>query len=401
MSANTKTSDYTSAVELAAQILALQICDRSLYGSVVNCQAFLKAMTPILHRAQLLTEQETVPLTEESEAEKKGVEDVISIGCLTRRPPPDQRGRVSFSRMYRGRKNDNRTKLGGEHRRRNETTNDEGGWKDCNVSSGEVCVSAGPETCQSLHPCADDPSTSPTQVVPRGGARRPARSFLVAAEEGEELRLSCNGPRGTTSLWTHTGAGDATMPPSGGRTLRFGALQRKHARRYTCHSISASGRLTLADVTLVVQFPPVIQSLRVRNEEGLLECSAAAVPPPQLVWLQDEDLSNSNELKSSERQEEPAPEGCLQVAILQIGKHSFRRSPLVAVVASNASVIRDQDPLDGIPMKRFKITGFIIGMLPPLFISFYIILKLGYRSRYAEERPEETGMMEEPFFISN
>ncbi|KAM7315497.1 hypothetical protein ISCGN_005280 [Ixodes scapularis] len=200
-------------------------------------------------------DEETVPLTEESEAEKKGVEDVISIGCLTRRPPPDQRGRVSSSRMYRGRKNDNRTKLVGELGRRNDTTNDEGGWKDCNVSSGEVCVSAGPKTCQSLHPCADDTSTSPTQVVPQvvGGARRPARSYLVAAEEGEELRLSCNGPRGSTSLWTHTGAGDATMPPSGGRTLRFAALQRKHARRYTCHSISASGRLTLADVTLLVQ----------------------------------------------------------------------------------------------------------------------------------------------------
>ncbi|XP_064471503.1 uncharacterized protein LOC135385862 [Ornithodoros turicata] len=53
------------------------------------------------------------------------------------------------------------------------------------------------------------------------------------------------------------------------------------------------------------------------------------------------------------------------------------------------------------PPKRFKITGFIIGMMPPLCISFYIILKLGYRSRYAEERAEETGMVEEPFFISN
>ncbi|KFM79643.1 hypothetical protein X975_23868, partial [Stegodyphus mimosarum] len=39
-------------------------------------------------------------------------------------------------------------------------------------------------------------------------------------------------------------------------------------------------------------------------------------------------------------------------------------------------------------------------MLPPLFISFYIILKLGYRSRYAVERPEDEGYREEPFFIS-
>ncbi|GBN50748.1 hypothetical protein AVEN_31438-1 [Araneus ventricosus] len=50
--------------------------------------------------------------------------------------------------------------------------------------------------------------------------------------------------------------------------------------------------------------------------------------------------------------------------------------------------------------RQFNVTGFIVGMLPPLFISFYIILKLGYRSRYAEERGEDDGYREEPFFIS-
>ncbi|XP_076308748.1 uncharacterized protein LOC143224201 [Tachypleus tridentatus] len=49
---------------------------------------------------------------------------------------------------------------------------------------------------------------------------------------------------------------------------------------------------------------------------------------------------------------------------------------------------------------QFNVTGFIVGMLPPLFISFYIILKLGNRSRYAEERAEEQGIREEPFFVS-
>lgn len=39
----------------------------------------------------------------------------------------------------------------------------------------------------------------------------------------------------------------------------------------------------------------------------------------------------------------------------------------------------------------FNVTGFILGMMPPLLISFYIILHLGFRSRYAEERPEEEG----------
>jgi hypothetical protein len=39
-------------------------------------------------------------------------------------------------------------------------------------------------------------------------------------------------------------------------------------------------------------------------------------------------------------------------------------------------------------------------MIPPLLISFYIIIKLGYRSRYAQERTDEQGMNEEPFFVS-
>lgn len=51
-------------------------------------------------------------------------------------------------------------------------------------------------------------------------------------------------------------------------------------------------------------------------------------------------------------------------------------------------------------IRRFNVTGFIVGMLPPLFISFYIILKLGYRSRYAQEGGEDDGFRDEPFFIS-
>ncbi|GIY04708.1 uncharacterized protein CDAR_396961 [Caerostris darwini] len=49
--------------------------------------------------------------------------------------------------------------------------------------------------------------------------------------------------------------------------------------------------------------------------------------------------------------------------------------------------------------RLFNVTGFIVGMLPPLFNS-YIIVKLGYRSRYAEERGEDYRFREEPFFIS-
>uniref|UniRef100_T1K6I8 Ig-like domain-containing protein n=1 Tax=Tetranychus urticae TaxID=32264 RepID=T1K6I8_TETUR len=39
--------------------------------------------------------------------------------------------------------------------------------------------------------------------------------------------------------------------------------------------------------------------------------------------------------------------------------------------------------------KRPNITGFIVGMIPSIMLFFYIIMSLGYRSRYAMEQEEE------------
>lgn len=49
--------------------------------------------------------------------------------------------------------------------------------------------------------------------------------------------------------------------------------------------------------------------------------------------------------------------------------------------------------------KQFNVTGFIIGMMPPLLFSFYFIMKLGYRSRYAIERPEDDEHYNEQYFV--
>ncbi|XP_053208477.1 uncharacterized protein LOC128392476 [Panonychus citri] len=39
--------------------------------------------------------------------------------------------------------------------------------------------------------------------------------------------------------------------------------------------------------------------------------------------------------------------------------------------------------------KRPSITGFIVGMIPSIMLFFYIIMSLGYRSRYAMDQEEE------------
>lgn len=83
------------------------------------------------------------------------------------------------------------------------------------------------------------------------------------------------------------------------------------------------------------------------------------------------------------------------MSVVLFGSFLFQFFFLISAFTEDSS-----QPSEGKGRRRFNVTGFIVGMLPPLLISFYIILKLGYRSRYAEERGEDDGFREEPFFIS-
>jgi hypothetical protein len=45
--------------------------------------------------------------------------------------------------------------------------------------------------------------------------------------------------------------------------------------------------------------------------------------------------------------------------------------------------------------KRFNVTGFVLGMVPPIVVCIFFIMKLGYRSRYASAAVEEEYLEEE------
>nr|XP_037279157.1 hemicentin-2-like [Rhipicephalus microplus] len=396
--------------------------------------------------------EEAVPLTEgEVEAKKKAdsVEALTTIKCLSRRPGATLE-KEQIGDGQSGVKARNKARVeddAAEGNQQGNTNNvvEEAVWRECDLQLSESCIQSAMEPCQSLQSCADYSTSVPAQqtpeeVVPTDKSHA-VPSYSVVAREGDELQLSC-GSAGADS-WLALGGetpsrtlmgtvraprGRTTPTPVApdlrGRLLRFGRVRRQHSRRYTCRFKSARGYHVLVDVNLVVQYAPSVEPLEVRRDEkdSRLVCVAGAEPSPEIAWLRD-DQPLAEHITPSLRTEN-ASQGCLRISKLHLSEasgdaevpHKYTcvarnslgtssRSLLLrnddSSTPPNASVVQDRDPLDGVPVKRFKITGFVIGMLPPLFISFYIILKLGYRSRYAEERAEEAGMMEEPFFISN
>ncbi|XP_075549038.1 uncharacterized protein LOC142582844 [Dermacentor variabilis] len=394
--------------------------------------------------------EEAVPLTEgEAEAKKKAdsVEALTTIKCLSRRPASaleeesinDSQERVKSRDKAGGRDDAAEAPQQGSNNVMEELV-----WRECGLQLSDSCTQSAMEPCQSLQSCEETSipahlTSEVSEAVPNKARAVP--SYSVVAREGDELQLSCGSagadswlaPGGASSSRTKTaavgepGGTPATFrpvaPDLGGRLLRFGRVRRQHSRRYTCRFKSARGYHVLVDVQLVVQYAPSVEPLEVLRDkkDSRLVCVAGAEPSPEIAWLRD-DQPLSQDITPSLRTEN-ASQGCLRISNLHLKEaqddaevpHNYTcvasntvgtssRSLLLrngdSSASSNASVVRDRDPLDGVPVKRFKITGFVIGMLPPLFISFYIILKLGYRSRYAEERAEEAGMMEEPFFIS-
>ncbi|XP_071041576.1 neurotrimin-like isoform X2 [Parasteatoda tepidariorum] len=199
------------------------------------------------------------------------------------------------------------------------------------------------------------------------------------------------------------------------RVFHIKNVQRRDSGIYICEVTDYFGRLQLrGQVSLAVQYPPVIlvpnQSDSTVAER--LECISEANPPASITWFKDDvplsaawySISSETVDCITESQVHPYRdtnsssfhsqfhENYTCVASNPHGQSSV--TMLYSVFADEISVTSTTE------RRRFNVTGFIVGMLPPLFISFYIILKLGYRSRYAEERGEDDGFREEPFFIS-
>ncbi|GFR33462.1 uncharacterized protein TNCT_510421 [Trichonephila clavata] len=139
-----------------------------------------------------------------------------------------------------------------------------------------------------------------------------------------------------------------------------------------------------------------------------LECASEASPSASIAWYRDDVLldDQSGHVISSETSLCTTRSKLLFLDANVTLSHNYTcvasnqhgKSAVTMLLPSTSSESPTEEAT--VEKRRFNVTGFIVGMLPPLFISFYIILKLGYRSRYAEERGEDDGFREEPFFIS-
>ncbi|XP_076325201.1 lachesin-like isoform X2 [Tachypleus tridentatus] len=185
--------------------------------------------------------------------------------------------------------------------------------------------------------------------------------------------------------------------------------------------------LIIPNVQREDEVPPLIfvpnEEVNITVEFGcVLECIVEGLPAPDVYWFKDNTVLDERTFPDYNISIKKAA-NCTVFATLNISprfltvisndssygnytceasnKHGRSRAFLQLIdiyeTATNKTVANSEEEKSP---KKFNVTGFIVGMLPPLFISFYIILKLGYRSRYAEERAEEQGMREEPFFVS-
>ncbi|KAG8186817.1 hypothetical protein JTE90_020495 [Oedothorax gibbosus] len=206
-----------------------------------------------------------------------------------------------------------------------------------------------------------------------------------------------------------------------GRDLRIKVVGSGDDGEYVCEITDYFGKTRVAAVVVInTQFPPTISLPSPRSQDYPLECVSVANPSPVVRWLKDgaplppdprfvvsmetSDCTTRSRLRlltttlvvegnvTTVREEEV--EG--NFTCLATNVHGLASAMVILPV-----VPKESEPLSPIlSIRRFNVTGFIVGMLPPLFISFYIILKLGYRSRYAQEGGEDDGFRDEPFFIS-
>ncbi|XP_022238169.1 igLON family member 5-like isoform X1 [Limulus polyphemus] len=255
--------------------------------------------------------------------------------------------------------------------------------------------------------------------------RHVKKTNRVAICQGGDVHLLCNvnSSSRTSIAWRRTWDNVLFKDES----LVISNVQREDEGIYLCEATDENGHVVKSDVMLLVEFPPLIyvpnEEVNITIEsECVLQCIVEGLPAPEILWFKDNTVLDERTYPYYNSSIEKT-ENCTVFATLTIAasllsgasnnssignytceatnKHGRTRAYLQLVevygITSNVTIRNTQEENNP---KKFNVTGFIVGMLPPLFISFYIILKLGYRSRYAEERAEEQGMREEPFFVS-
>uniref|UniRef100_T1JMT9 Ig-like domain-containing protein n=1 Tax=Strigamia maritima TaxID=126957 RepID=T1JMT9_STRMM len=156
-------------------------------------------------------------------------------------------------------------------------------------------------------------------------------------------------------------------------------------------------------------WPQVRQAL---NYSSHLECVIDAFPTASVVWFKDDEPLNDTSRYQQPMQTRgtAATTFASTLVVLRTDYSDYGNYTCRAVNALGISAFTLQlghSPLPILPMTRStnlapepdrtntrtpSFSGFVLGMLPPLCISVYIILHLSFfRSRYAEERTEEEG----------
>ncbi|XP_022256191.1 lachesin-like [Limulus polyphemus] len=212
-----------------------------------------------------------------------------------------------------------------------------------------------------------------------------------------------------------------------GQSLLISGAQREDEGIYSCEAEDDRGHIVKRDVILLVQTLPLnsVPNSEVNvtiEADWILRCIVERFPVPDVLWFKDNTTFDEKVYPYYNISIEKT-ENCTVFATLKaipsftteaINNTSYENYTCEATnkygtvlaylqltdvngVTSNVTVRNTEEKTKP---NKFNVTGFIVGMLPPLFISFYIILKLGNRSRYAEERAEEQGIREEPFFVS-
>lgn len=249
----------------------------------------------------------------------------------------------------------------------------------------------------------------------------PHEQYELVASQGNDVQLFCNDSKhpGAKVLWRKYDHSTADVQKElffPGRYLNICDVQRWDRGTYSCEIVDKVGRKVRREVNLVVEYAPAITVPKPKvkqavNHSSELQCFVEGVPLPNISWKRNhsELMNDTHYSIAAFVLENNMVSSTLTITDTEVGdfgNYTCHASNKLGFSSSRLRLIETSQPLsptthpDQQPsvetdaynhMPRLNLTGFILGMMPPLCISFYIILHLGFRSRYAEERPEEEG----------
>ncbi|XP_068230734.1 uncharacterized protein [Palaemon carinicauda] len=228
-------------------------------------------------------------------------------------------------------------------------------------------------------------------------------STKIEVKEGSKLRLVCNvtGVPSYRVEWQRRA--NLTFPGGafivGGRSVLLDYVGREDSGTYICTATTPSGSSHSGIVSIRVQYRPVvgIWSRDIEANSVELGCLVEGRPLPTAAWYVNntkitlENCPSNAEIRSSTL----SPNFVLSVLTLKnvswsdFGYYHCRASSSVGVSRSyimlhdDSGMLDLQSLLDKKPVKHPavlenpRLSSFLLGMVPPLYIGLYIIAYLG------------------------